>query len=642
MRIGIRAKLVVLLVAVGVLPLTGALVTILITGGQMRVQSIAEIVLARAQAEARDLRFDLLQAVHDLELVLTAPAVLEPLRSPEPSRSPEQWARLDRAWPTLDEDDPRVRAFLSNPAAEVIRRLDRAQTEVSEILVTDRHGRLVASSRKTTDLYQADETWWQQAWAEGTGRIYISDVYFDDSAGAWGISVAMPVMAGTEPVGVAKAVVNLPRWLGSARRPVAGQSAMLMLLQADGMIVYRHNTPPLTEQAAGWNEITAGMASNWRITREGEIQGYLPLAMPERIGLLEVKHPRWFLVLYMPQEQALAVVYRLGMRILSVGLVIIGAIFLLSLALVDRSLVRRIRPLAKATRMVAEGDLSHRIRTGTSRRLLGADEIDELAEDFNRMVNRIQASYRELAEAGELKERFVKIAGHELRTPIAYILASVKLLKDSHDVHRMRLALRSIGDKCERLNDTLQEMFKIMPDSPYLEEVRYRDVDLRAAIQQVLADAAPFVERRRQQVHLEMPDDLPRLRADAYKLSDILISLLMNAVKFSPDEGTIRIAVGQEVGDRVAISITDSGPGIPQSELPHLFKPFYSGGDVMQHSSGQGGYQKRGLGLGLTIVRQFTELHGGEVRVKSSAKGATFTVVLPLKPPNRGPEGLAQ
>ena len=93
--------------------------------------------------------------------------------------------------------------------------------------------------------------------------------------------------------------------------------------------------------------------------------------------------------------------------------------------------------------------------------------------------------------------------------------------------------------------------------------------------------------------------------------------------------------MGLQLGGYVSFKVVDEGPGIPQSELPKVFDAFFTGGDVLQHSTGTSGYCKRGMGLGLAVVKHFVKLHGGDVRVTSTQQGCTFVVSIPQEPPAR-------
>jgi signal transduction histidine kinase len=106
-------------------------------------------------------------------------------------------------------------------------------------------------------------------------------------------------------------------------------------------------------------------------------------------------------------------------------------------------------------------------------------------------------------------------------------------------------------------------------------------------------------------------------------------------VQFTPDGGIVKVRIGRQLGDFISITVQDQGPGIPDSDLPHIFDPFYSGGEVMQHSTGVGGYRKQGMGLGLAIVRHFIEMHGGNIGVSTGPTGSIFTITIPVEPPLR-------
>ena len=129
-------------------------------------------------------------------------------------------------------------------------------------------------------------------------------------------------------------------------------------------------------------------------------------------------------------------------------------------------------------------------------------------------------------------------------------------------------------------------------------------------------------------------------RSDPDKIADVLINLLANAVKFTPDGGTIRIAAAAEPGatDWVRVSVSDEGVGVPADDQQHLFEPFFTGFDTLRHSSGDYQFGKRGIGLGLWLVKTFVEMHGGRVEVSSShGQGSTFSFLLPRRRPAADP-----
>jgi signal transduction histidine kinase len=309
-------------------------------------------------------------------------------------------------------------------------------------------------------------------------------------------------------------------------------------------------------------------------------------------------------------------------------------LFLGGVLLIDRSIINRMRHISEAARHVAEGQLQYRTDSqwaGT--RVFGTDEIDDLSRDFNNMVRKLQRSNIDLQEANELKENFIRIAGHELRTPVSYIVGMASLMKGSDDPERLRKAVDTMGFKATRLDEIIQAMFKLIPEQALAEGMQYEDVNLSKLLEQVYTDLQPWVDRREQTVVIDPGDSDTTIQADRAKLRDIVENLAMNAVKFTPDGGTVKISIQRQLGGHVSIEVIDEGPGIPEVDRPHVFEPFYSGSDVLKHSTGKSGYGKRGMGLGLAIVRHFVDLHGGTIEFATGPNGTTFVVQLPLEPP---------
>jgi signal transduction histidine kinase len=139
------------------------------------------------------------------------------------------------------------------------------------------------------------------------------------------------------------------------------------------------------------------------------------------------------------------------------------------------------------------------------------------------------------------------------------------------------------------------------------------------------------VELRHQHLNRQWPADLGPIEVDPPKLRDCLNQLLLNAIKFTPDGGTITLAAVR-VGAKVEIRVEDTGDGMDSAALAHLFEPFFTGFDVSKHSSGKFEYGRKGIGLGLSVVKRFVELHGGVVTGQSQlGNGSTFTITLPAK-----------
>ena len=269
-----------------------------------------------------------------------------------------------------------------------------------------------------------------------------------------------------------------------------------------------------------------------------------------------------------------------------------------------------------------------------------AVEQHDLIVENARLLTELKDSNHRLAEANRLKSAFIEVASHELNTPVAVVLGMSELWKASLSetapplqrgwVERVQLAAR-------RLAVTIERMFKLIRADEFGQTLDLKLTALEPLVHQVADDLQPFLEVRAQTLHLELAPDLGSALVDPAKLADILTNLFVNAIKFTPDGGTIRIAAhpADSNGEHVRFQVADEGIGIQAADLPHLFQPFFTGFDTMHHSSGDFQFCKRGIGLGLCLVKHlFVELHGGKVDFNSAAsQGTTFEFTIPRHSP---------
>ena len=250
-------------------------------------------------------------------------------------------------------------------------------------------------------------------------------------------------------------------------------------------------------------------------------------------------------------------------------------------------------------------------------------------------ITQLKQAEQQLRAANELKTNFIRVAGHELRTPLSYLLGTARLVKDSHDPDRLAQAIQHMDSRAKRMSDIVQSMFKLMPDLAGAVEIHYSRVNIRELLESIKSDYESYLLQRDQQLIIEISPDTVEFEADTEKLRDMLENLLTNAIKFTPDGGQVHITVSPGGHGKLSFAVTDQGGGIPEADLPYIFEPFFTGKDVMQHSTGLIGYKKRGMGLGLAIVKQFVEMHGGTVSVESTPTGSTVEIKLPTKPVDR-------
>jgi signal transduction histidine kinase len=262
--------------------------------------------------------------------------------------------------------------------------------------------------------------------------------------------------------------------------------------------------------------------------------------------------------------------------------------------------------------------------------LKDACALHDLIVERKQLLDELQKKNAELTQSNELKSAFIRVAGHELRTPLA-ILSGLSQLA-AHETgtpEPLNGYIQGMGEATTRLERQVLQILKMLSAASFGQIFDRKSHEIGPLLNQAASDIAPFVRLRNQKIDVDIADDLGTIEADADKLRDCVNQLLLNAVKFTPDGGHVRLSARRSNGS-LRISVGDDGSGIAPEALPRIFDPFFTAFDVSRHSSGQYEHQRRGLGLGLSIVKAFSEMHGGQVDVESEVgKGSTFTIVLP-------------
>ena len=261
-----------------------------------------------------------------------------------------------------------------------------------------------------------------------------------------------------------------------------------------------------------------------------------------------------------------------------------------------------------------------------------ACNFHDLLVERNELLEHLKLNNAELKQANELKSGFIQVASHEFRTPVAILVGLSKLaLRDPTLSESARLSLRQIDSIAGRLNRLVHQTLSMLIAGKFDSLFHSQPHDVRTELEVAVQDIRPLIEARRQTLEVEIKE-VGSLNFDSEKLRDCLDHLLLNAIKFTPDGGRIGVKAHREP-DGVTIEISDTGDGIAPDAIPKIFEPFFTGFDVSLHSSGVFQYGARGLGLGLSVVKAFTEMHGGKIEVQSQlGHGSTFRLFLPDKP----------
>ena len=252
-------------------------------------------------------------------------------------------------------------------------------------------------------------------------------------------------------------------------------------------------------------------------------------------------------------------------------------------------------------------------------------EMTRLEEARRQLLDREHAARGAAEQANRLKDQFLAVVSHELRTPLNAILGWSELLQSGRlDESKRDRASRAILDSAKRQAQLIEELLdvaRIMSGKLRLERSA---VDLREIVHGAVAVVQPVIDAKRINIIVEPSPSLGTVFADSSRLQQVVWNLLSNAVKYTPEGGTVRVQL-KAYGSTAEMVVADSGAGIPPEFLPHVFEPF-------RQADASTTRTHAGLGLGLSIVRQIVEAHGGSVTAENAIghSGAVFTVRLPI------------
>jgi signal transduction histidine kinase len=278
------------------------------------------------------------------------------------------------------------------------------------------------------------------------------------------------------------------------------------------------------------------------------------------------------------------------------GLSIAGVTLIIGLFL-SRRISRPLEDLTAATRSMAAGALDARVP------IRHRGEVRELAVAFNQMADQVENTIVTL-------RRFVADAAHEIHTPLTGLSTSLELAPDDEFVQQARVQVEQL----EALTGGLLDLSRIEANK----QTVHTSIELASLVEEMSERYASWVEQAGLSFELTLPETPITVQGDETQLRRALDNLLDNAIKFTPEGGTVSVRLDQE-GGWVKIAVEDTGIGVPKDDLPHLFSRFHRGRNTMAYP---------GNGLGLAIVKAIAEAHKGQVTAENTGQGARFTLRL--------------
>jgi PAS domain S-box-containing protein len=273
-------------------------------------------------------------------------------------------------------------------------------------------------------------------------------------------------------------------------------------------------------------------------------------------------------------------------------------------------------------------------------------------------------SAADLARLNKMKDSFLGLASHELKTPLTVIMGYAELIMSdmADQVDNTVLEMvENISNAAVRLDGIVKDMVDVsMIDEKRL-RLKLEDINMNRLVEDAVNELRFFFSMRNHELVVKLDESIPPIRGDSIRIMQLLSNVLGNAIKFTPDGGTITVTSSAKyiVGRRcskddnhritavesekenhifVEITVSDTGIGIDGEDKVRIFEKFYEAGKIEEHSSGKVAFKAKGAGLGLAIAKGIVEMHGGEIWVESTGynpekfPGSTFHILLPLNP----------
>ncbi len=559
----------------------------------------------------------------------------------------------DHKWTSVPKQEitPFMQELINNELSEELRERIEFYEEkydykvIGEIFITNKYGTNVAQSGKTSDYYQADEKWWQNAEKDG---LYIGALEYDESADIYSTAICVRVEdEDGKFAGVIKAVLNINETIKIIQKK-EDEAIEFKLLNKDGKLIYateehKFLEPVSAELLSHFYNHEEGLSSYFVSAGDKPGEGNELFAHAHSKGYKDYKSLEWILVAEQETERIFAPIAKLRNRILTASALITTLAIIIGL-LIYRSISSPIYELAAAAAKIGEGKLKTHIEVRSS------DEMAHLAHAFNKMTEDLQKTTTSIEElndeiterkkAEEAMERlnedlkttvaeltvanrnlvdFAHIAAHDLKEPLRIItLLADCLLEDYVDKleEQGKAQIESLSARARKMGLLINGILQYSKLGPVINGEK--SVNLNEVVAEAICNIAPP-----KNIEITKENDFPTVVYDETQMIQVFQNLIGNSIKYmDKPQGKIKITCVREKGFW-KFSVADNGCGIEKQYYNKIFQIFQTlarRDDV------------KGTGIGLSLVRKIVEMYNGKIWIQSTpGQGSTFFFTLPIQ-----------
>lgn len=687
---GLQRKIFILMLVVGVFPGIVGITSIYFVGKRLTLDSAGPGLVGTAEKAASEVDTIFRHQLREIVEMGQGIHLRNFVKKTNEKYGSKDWEKvlreLEARW---ESGEPSLRkTILENEIALFLKNHEDGNPELyCHTMVTDGKGALVASTFPVERFSYAGESWWKEAMS---GKSSIDGPHECPAGrGNMNFHFAVPILSSGDksPLGVLYIELKVSGLLYPLKMFHFGKTGHLDVVNAKGLFIMEplgvEHKPvekwlrkEISSREKGW---TTGVDEHGRLAA---------------LGFAPTKVKDWYVILSQDTSEIYA-----PMRALMWGASIPGFLTVLLLALLWFQLSRKmiltpVSQLSEGAYLIGHGRLDHRLDIKTG------DELEKLAHEFNAMAENLSASQEklkrwndelreevakrtsELEETNEelqesrddlqeslqqvmalnnelqtnreelskrnkdlasvnvrlremdrLKSEFLANMSHELRTPLTAIIGFSELLID-----RVMGEMNEEQAGCvENVLTSGQHLLKLINDILDLSkieagkmELHLETFELATIVDFVRKTISPLAEKKRVTLEVNIAEGIPDMYADPGKIKQLLLNLVGNAIKFTPEGG--RVTIGSESRNgHFIISVADTGIGIRQEDRDRIFQEF-------QQAEGSTSREYGGTGLGLTLTKKLTEMHGGKIELESEpGKGSKFTVYIPMRIEKRAP-----